>query len=281
MPSDSNDVGAQKFGGRWTHEKLQILEAYLDAYTTALKNQPFTLWYVDAFAGSGAIQALDDEAGRMWLSGSPEIALAITNKPFDRLLFIEKDKRNTESLRKRVANSEDADRAQVVQGDANIELPRFCNSMDPFDRAVVFLDPFGAEVDWSTVESLAQSQKCDVWILFPVSTIRRLLPRKGGTSHGAKLTQVFGDESWRKAQYFQSKLFEDKPEIRTRKGIGQITQLYMDKLKTVFAGVAAEPREFKNSNNSPLYWLMFAVSNPAPAAKDHALKIADHILTKM
>ena len=279
MPNDSNDVGAQKFGGRWTHEKLQILEAYLDAYTTALKNQPFTLWYVDAFAGSGAIQALDDYAGRMWLSGSPEIALAITGKPFDRLLFIEKDKRNTESLRKRVANSEDADRAQVVQGDANIELPRFCNSMDPFDRAVVFLDPFGAEADWSTVESLAQSQKCDVWILFPVSTIRRLLPRKGDTSHGAKLTQVFGDESWRKAQYFQSKLFEDKPEIRTRKGIGQIAQLYMDKLKAVFAAVSPEPRILVNSKNAPLYLLMFAAGNPTGA--DLALKIADHILKKI
>ena len=31
------------FGGDWTNDKLQILEGYLKAYTTALKNQPFHL----------------------------------------------------------------------------------------------------------------------------------------------------------------------------------------------------------------------------------------------
>ena len=41
----------QSFGSDWTSDKLQILRAYLDAYTTAMKNQPFTLIYVDAFAG--------------------------------------------------------------------------------------------------------------------------------------------------------------------------------------------------------------------------------------
>jgi len=50
-----------QFGGEWTQEKLQILERYLDAYTTALKSKPFKLVYIDAFwhwsdrpaAGSG------------------------------------------------------------------------------------------------------------------------------------------------------------------------------------------------------------------------------------
>ena len=41
------------FGGPWTQEKLEILSRYLDAYTTALKNQPFRLIYIDAFAGPG------------------------------------------------------------------------------------------------------------------------------------------------------------------------------------------------------------------------------------
>ena len=41
------------FGGPWTQEKLEILRQYLDTYTTVLKNQPFNLTYIDAFAGSG------------------------------------------------------------------------------------------------------------------------------------------------------------------------------------------------------------------------------------
>ena len=40
---------ATQFGGLWTIEKLEILECYLDAYTTALKNKPFGLLYIDAF----------------------------------------------------------------------------------------------------------------------------------------------------------------------------------------------------------------------------------------
>ena len=43
------------YGGPWTIEKLNILETYLDAYTTALKNTSFQLMYIDAFAGTGHV----------------------------------------------------------------------------------------------------------------------------------------------------------------------------------------------------------------------------------
>jgi len=41
------------FGGDWTGQKLAMLQEYLGRYTTALKNQPFQLVYIDAFAGTG------------------------------------------------------------------------------------------------------------------------------------------------------------------------------------------------------------------------------------
>ena len=44
------------YGGEWTHQKLDILEDYLNAYTTALKNQHFRLLYIDAFAGTGYVE---------------------------------------------------------------------------------------------------------------------------------------------------------------------------------------------------------------------------------
>lgn len=43
----------QQFGGSWTEQKLQRLREYLIAYHNALKNAPFTLYYIDAFAGTG------------------------------------------------------------------------------------------------------------------------------------------------------------------------------------------------------------------------------------
>ena len=60
------------FGGAWTLKKLGILERYLDAYTTALKSQPFKLMYIDAFAGTGQIalsSGEDDNEIRDFVSG--------------------------------------------------------------------------------------------------------------------------------------------------------------------------------------------------------------------
>ena len=83
---------APNFGGQWTVEKLDILESYLNAYTTALKNQPFKLMYIDAFAGTGDISPrLDDDDARSLIAGSAQRAIAFKDKPFDRLIFVEED----------------------------------------------------------------------------------------------------------------------------------------------------------------------------------------------
>ena len=78
------------YGGLWTLEKLNILESYLDAYTTALKKQHFKLIYIDAFAGTGYVE-FQDEKAKYFIRGSANIAANISDKPFDRLIFVEKD----------------------------------------------------------------------------------------------------------------------------------------------------------------------------------------------
>ena len=80
-----------QFGGAWTEEKLQILERYLDAYTTALKNTPFNLVYIDAFAGAGQIDLQEDRDAAGFRRGSTLRAIQIRDKPFDELVFVEKD----------------------------------------------------------------------------------------------------------------------------------------------------------------------------------------------
>jgi three-Cys-motif partner protein len=44
---------SQLFGGNWTEQKLKILERYLNANTTALKNKSFDRVYIEGFAGTG------------------------------------------------------------------------------------------------------------------------------------------------------------------------------------------------------------------------------------
>ena len=282
MPFDVEN-SSQQFGGAWTREKLDILQNYLDAYTTALKDQPFTLHYVDAFAGSGAIEAQGDADGAKLLEGSPKVALGIQNKPFDRLIFIEIGQENADSLRTMIAHGDNADRAQVVTEDANQYLPKFCAAMGRYDRAVVFLDPFGTQVDWETVQAIADTEKCDTWILFPVSAIRRLLPRSGevrSLGNENRLTKVFGDESWRNLQYPSEQMsFFCEVEIQTDPGVKAIVELYRSKLDGSFTRVAPVGRTLRNSRNSPMYELLFAVGNPNGAPT--AIRIADHILNRL
>ena len=74
------------FGGPWTELKLAILKGYLNAYTTALKNQPFRLVYIDAFAGSGGVELTSveltshDEEKLKFIEGSASIAVDVDDK---------------------------------------------------------------------------------------------------------------------------------------------------------------------------------------------------------
>lgn len=63
------------YGGDWTVEKLRNLGAYADAYTTALKNQPFRLIYFDAFAGEGSVAIKSGLHAGNVIDGSATVAL--------------------------------------------------------------------------------------------------------------------------------------------------------------------------------------------------------------
>jgi hypothetical protein len=50
---EAHQMRQHRFGGSWTVNKLDALRAYLSGYAQALKNQPFSRIYIDAFAGTG------------------------------------------------------------------------------------------------------------------------------------------------------------------------------------------------------------------------------------
>lgn len=102
----------QRFGGAWTEVKLDAVNYYLNFYTDVLKNKPtlqnpFELWYIDAFAGSGS-RRIDRATGGIFeneplgtesidLAGSVLKALDVT-PPFKRLVFIEENAARFRSL---------------------------------------------------------------------------------------------------------------------------------------------------------------------------------------
>ena len=275
------------FGGQWTQDKLEILRRYLDAYTTALKATPFRLIYVDAFAGEGSwspaagYDTEDYGEFRGFHEGSPNIALEIQDKPFDRLVFVEKDPTRSYSLLKMAGSYPNRD-IEVINDDANRALLRICNNLCANDRAVVFLDPFATQVSWDSVDAIAQTKKVDCWILFPLMAIARMMPNNyepDGQS-AIRLDRVFGGRAHWQGVYHPSAqlpLFGE-PGRERESGSERIAQLYRDRLVDAFETVATTPRVLKNSKNSPMFELFFAASNPTGASI--AVRIAEHILSQ-
>ncbi len=270
------------FGGYWTRKKLDILERYLDAYTTALKRKSFSLMYIDAFAGTGDIgrRQQEDEDAKMLIEGSASRALKIDDKLFDRLIFVEKDRDRYCQLRNLCQKNSGRD-IRIENADANSFLANKLQEDWKKWRGVLFLDPFATEVEWKTVRHIARF-KLDVWILFPTSAVIRMLPksRKPDQKLAGTLTHVFGDESWRCLYSVnpQQSLFGDKMHQRDR-GSFDIIKLYKDKLHELFGNRFMEKsKTLKNSKNAPLFEFMFCVGSSSPKAIDLAKGIAKHII---
>ena len=276
------------FGGTWTERKLEILKRYLDAYTTALKDQPFQLIYVDAFAGEGSWRPRSEYVSDPYKDrdvqelrdGSPRIALQIQDKPFDKLMFVEKDADRYEKLMDLRWEYSNRD-IRIRRDDANTAIPRLCDTLASHDRAVVFLDPYATQVSWDTVDRLARTRKVDCWILFPLMAIARMMPRRGEPSDAlaTQLDRIFGGRDLWSSLYQPSQqlsLLESAREQERAFGSEQIADAYRNRLASVFYSVAPTRRTFRNSNNSPMFDLIFAASNPSGAPV--AIRIANHIL---
>jgi three-Cys-motif partner protein len=294
----------QQFGGAWTEEKLNALEDYLRAYlkifTSNVKASKLTRHYVDAFAGSGlrevkctaptslSLKFSDtdaESAGEVagYADGSARKVLSLESA-FHHYWMIEKDPSHADSLRAMIKTDfpERAATCEVVPGDANEFLARWCDGLQWNDRAVVFLDPYGMAVNWETIIRLGKTEKVDLWMLFPVSSVIRMLPNAGPPNEAwsRRLNSFFGTEDWRTTFYLddspQAGLFSDPAPLTRNVDAEAVANFVLGRLKEHFVDVAPKPLALYNSRRSPLFHLVFAASNPRGAKA--ALNIANYII---
>jgi three-Cys-motif partner protein len=146
---------------------------------------------VDAFAGSGFIKTgakplieepqlfvdFVEEESQDFLKGSTVTALEV-DPPFKNYLFIERSAERCQDLEKLKERFPDRARSiQVLHGNANERLLRWVLSRDwNRTRAVVFLDPYGMQVEWKVIDALGKTHGVDLWLLFPLGAgVMRLL----------------------------------------------------------------------------------------------------------
>ena len=284
--------GAHEFGGEWTTQKLEVLRKYLAAYTTALQRQTFRKAYIDAFAGTGSrtskrsVDAAplfpDLEAGI--LDGSARTALQ-SQPRFDEYVFIEQNqKRCTELERLKEQFPALARDIDVRRGDANTEIQGLCRSDWRKRRAVLFLDPYGMQVEWATIEAIAGTQAIDMWLLFPLGIgVNRLLTKSGDIPDEwrNRLDLLLGTREWYDEFYRverKTDLFGDDRDHVVKASMATIGGYFNRRLAGIFSGVA-QPGVLRNSTGNPMYLLCFAVGNQN--GRDIALRIAGHLLEGM
>ena len=221
--------------------------------------------------------------------GSAYVALR-TDPPFGRYIFVDRNPAHAESLEAlRREFPKLANRIFVRAADANDFLQEWCRDTDwNKNRAVVFLDPYGMQVDWATIEAIAATEAIDLWILFPLGqAVNRLLTRNGIPAGGQaqRLTRFFGTEDWKDAFYEegsdQPNMFEllgEESGFAKRANFDAIGRFFVERLEQVFVGVSKNPLPLRNSKEVPLFLLCFAAANPKGAKP--ALKIANHLLRR-
>ena len=284
--------------GPWAKEKLDCLGKYLHAYTTILRKQKFNgYFYIDAFAGPGTLKVrkqqanmssqqplfeiseyvAEDSGESEYINGSPNVALNL-KYPFTDYVFIEIHRERIgqlEELKTKYNNMKPIRRIHIRNEDCNEYLSTFLNKFTWKEwRGVVFLDPFGMQVQWDTIAKIGKTNAIEVFINFPVGmAIQRLLKNSGEFTQEQreKLDQYFGTDEWYDLIYSSTPgLFGDQT-TKIQSAGDTLVRWYRNRLKEVFDHVSTA-REIQDTRGRPLYYLIFAGPNPTGA------KIANDVL---
>jgi three-Cys-motif partner protein len=289
------------FGSPWTEIKLDAVQYYLEFYTEALKNKNFELWYIDAFAGSGE-RSIEIETGGL-LEGSPaEIELQARagsvkralhiDPPFQKFVLIEKSRARANALAALKDAYPERD-ITIERSDSNealvrlLSTPPWSSARNYTARGVLFLDPYGMTVPWSTLKLIADTKALDVWYLFPLGGVVRQLANnfEDVDEHkAASLDRVFGTEEWRSDFYVPT----DTPDMFSgqivrveKKANGQaIEAWFANRLRDHLFPYVSEPIPIGSERTPQKFSLIFAVANPDPRAMNPAKNCMKSLVKK-
>ena len=291
------------WGGQWTENKLDAFENYVKAYLKIMNSYRdeycWKLLYFDGFAGSGSrttsaddnkteenlfaeCNILREETEKETYKGAAERVLNIVQRGFDSYYFIDINKESSNKLKQKLSKYEDSRNLNFITSDANGELLKLANKMhrDKSICSLVLLDPFGMQLDWTSIENL-KNTRTDLWILIPTGVIvNRLLDRNGELIHIERLKTFFGkDEDFLREYFYRQRqeqtLFgEINVTEKIEHPIKRIAELYIQRLREIFKNVTPEPLVLYNSRHTPIFHFACASNN------DTAIKIASQIIGK-
>lgn len=248
--------------GWTTRVKLEVLEQYLSAFTTACSKKSREIVYIDLFAGvpSNTERDTDQE-----LVGSAELALR-AEPPFTRLRYVEMPHK-ARALEGKLRDLYPGRDVQVVGGDCNAVIDELLTGLQPWEWAptFAFIDPDGMEVAWQTIEALAAHKKrsrtkVELWILFPAAGLMRTMAldaRKVTEASYRRMDRLFGCSTW-----------EHIYNARRRNEISgtEAREEYVNLMRVLLHGLGYQHThaiELRARHGSPNYHMVFASDSDA------------------
>jgi three-Cys-motif partner protein len=168
----------------------------------------------------------------------------------------------------------------VYHGDSNEVLikdvfPK-CLYKD-FRRALCLLDPYGLNPKWKVIETAGKMRSVEIFLNFMIMDANMNVlwhkPEKVKPEQSQRMTEFWGDESWRDAAYTKEQgLFETFQEKTSNEAV---LDAYCKRLRDVagFEFVPA-PIPMKNDQGPTIYYLVFASHNKT------GNRIAEHVFKK-
>jgi three-Cys-motif partner protein len=145
-----------------------------------------------------------------------------------------------------------------------------------YERALCFLDPYKILLSWDVVKAAAANRALEAFIHFPTGDVQRNALRRDqgavSASEADRMTQMWGDESWRTAGYYEQRNLFGSEQMK--EDIGVVIKAFSSRLKSAGFTHVSEALPMRNSSNVILYHLIFATHNAT------AIKVATDILKR-
>ena len=258
--------------GSWSEIKIEIVRKYAEAYSTVLAKHRLRYSYIDGFRPGEHRRKHTGEQ----VMGTPLEVLSVQPR-FHDYYFVDSRAEKIAHLRKQIGERNDV---HTYVGDTNTILPRDVFpriAYADYRRGLCLLDPYGLDLDWTTIEAAGTARSIEIFLNFPTADMQRNVFWRNHQDVDprdiARMDRFWGDDSWRDIVYVVGRDLFGPVEIKSEMAF--IVEAFRQRLRAV-AGFkyVPSPIAMRNDQGAIVYYLFFASQNETGA------KIANDILKR-
>ncbi len=279
----------QHHGARSTGILAGDVAEYLAFYSRALTKRNCQAGFFDAFTedawtAAGNAPAVPDVALR--ILGAPD--------PLAYYAFSDLNPRNTQSVSDAVEtlratrfdNNLSTPAVKIATQDGNRAIGEACAWVHRLRirHAVIFLDAFGMQVEWKSLQAMVKAGRLDMWLRIPTWPAIDHMPDSDDAfweSWRSRLDRLFGDPGWSEHLCAQLRARPAR-SFPAGRAMDHVERSVIDRLKSIFPPHAVRPAGVWLARpDQPSSLLVFACASANTRAQALALKAADYLVSRM